>query len=102
MDDYISRQAAINAIEELNAVSFYELNEHSEEAYKDIKAAIRRISLADVRPVVRGHWLLPPDSYPFCSECGKQPTYTGVFRSPVYSDFCPHCGADMREEDRSE
>lgn len=52
---------------------------------------------ADVKEVVRGEWI--KDDYgsyiKICSICGKKPLATpnGV---PSYSDFCPHCGADMR------
>ena len=49
----------------------------------------------DVRPVVRGKWIKPtrvPDSMlDECSVCGFD---TGAYTF----NFCPNCGADMREE----
>lgn len=53
---------------------------------------------ADVRPVVRGRWRWVGqdqwnDCYE-CSQCGKMNTDN--------SNFCPNCGADMREETNSE
>jgi len=55
------------------------------------------ISAADVRPVVRGHWiehisdLFPADSTIECDQChAEQPT-------GIDDNFCPNCGADMRE-----
>lgn len=52
----------------------------------------------DVRPVVRGHWishtsdLFPADSTIECDQCHEeQPAWIG-------DNFCPHCGADMRED----
>ena len=47
---------------------------------------------ADVRPVARGEWRkIGKNSCIFvCSACDK--TF------PCKTDFCPNCGADMREE----
>lgn len=52
---------------------------------------------ADVRPVVRGRWILhmnemfPADSTIECDQCHEE-------QSAFISDsFCPNCGADMRE-----
>ena len=45
-DDVISRQEAIKELEELNAISFYELNEHSREAYREIKQMLKELSPA--------------------------------------------------------
>jgi hypothetical protein len=51
-------------------------------------------TVADVRPVVRGKWIKPtrvPDSMlSECSVCGFD---TGAYTF----NFCPNCGADMRE-----
>ena len=41
--DCISRQEAIKELEELNAISFYELNEHSREAYREIKQMLKEL-----------------------------------------------------------
>jgi len=48
---------------------------------------------ADVRPVVRGHWV---DGA--CSNCGF---FTDVVMSRFFS-YCPNCGADMREPPKEE
>jgi len=50
---------------------------------------IKNIPAADVRPVVRGHWI---DGT--CSNCGF---FTDVVMSRFFS-YCPNCGADIREE----
>lgn len=53
------------------------------------------IPAADVRPVVRGEWIVKTDAdgktYGVCSECGYK-QYAGHLK------FCPNCGADMRPE----
>lgn len=48
---------------------------------------------ADFRPVVRGKWEHFGSDVFRCSKCGYgiQPWNIGV-------NFCPNCGADMREE----
>lgn len=38
--EYISKDYLLKELEELNIVSFYELNEHSKEAYNDFKGLI--------------------------------------------------------------
>lgn len=54
---------------------------------------------ADVRPVMRGEWIPTCiyDYYYKCSACGEigplEPQGEGVFRF----NFCPNCGADMRD-----
>ena len=82
---------------------------------------VEDIPAADVRPVVRGHklthnrpiagywasgkldggwdgmegrvWVEPIMNNPvdYCSECGKR-------LDDTFQNFCPNCGADMREE----
>lgn len=51
---------------------------------------------ADVKPVVKGEWIDKGyhEEWTFeCSVCGGC--------SPEEYDFCPHCGADMREEGKT-
>ena len=52
------------------------------------------IPAADVRPVVRGKWVqgdMPTYGGYKCSVCGAN---TVLYKA----NFCPNCGADMREE----
>lgn len=84
MGDYIHRDAAkaelvwvgasVNAIEAMNSVPS-----------------------ADVRPVVHGHWIYRGrDKGWECSVCHSLCLLD--YESEFYtSEFCPHCGADMRE-----
>lgn len=64
--------------------------------------AIESIPAADVRPAARGKWNRT-DAYPhrlYCSVCYK--TYLKndelLERWEFPLNFCPNCGADMREE----
>ena len=46
MDDTISRAAALKGLEDLNIASFYEENEHSKEAYTEVKAMLKALPSA--------------------------------------------------------
>ena len=55
------------------------------------------IPAADVRPMVRGKWVADGDGYHWtynCSVCGWKDGYPFNERH----NYCPNCGADMREE----
>ena len=97
MTDYISRRAAIEAVDECTklkiADDFYTVYT------EDMKDMIADIPAADVRENVKGEWIVESvdlfhgeevgESY-ICSVCGKD-----AFDK---FDFCPNCGADMRGE----
>ena len=70
----------------------------------DVETIIRSIPAADVRPVVRGKWELEyePNGKPYCfhcSICDGDFHYIGI---TTKYDFCPNCGADMREPPKEE
>ena len=59
-----------------------------------------KLPAADVRPVVRGKWV-PKNTdgswrVDTCSACKKDTHY--VRYAPAYN-YCPNCGADMREDE---
>jgi len=61
-------------------------------AYADAMDFIDAIPAADVQPVKRGRWVTvrdDGDSLTICTHC-----YETMFFGRT--DFCPHCGADMR------
>lgn len=61
-----------------------------------IKKKLDHIPAADVRPVVRGHFTHDGSEWTnrwICSECGYK-----WFFTKAECNFCPNCGADMREE----
>lgn len=85
MDDFISREAALSA--QNKSMNLNEMRER-----------LKRIPAADVRPVVRGKWVDAVQSchdspHVRCSMCGEY--YWRYFNK---FNFCPNCGADMREE----
>ena len=97
-EDAISRKAVLDAISELNAVSFYEAQEDSKECYYEIRNAIKQLS--SVKPVEKtGYWTDEGFCGDYiCSVCKNEidsdvPNMRGfTFELPRY---CPNCGANM-------
>ena len=57
--------------------------------YEDMVKCVSNIPTADVRENVKGEWILHQDSKTWeCSVCHKYQV--------VWTDYCSHCGADMR------
>lgn len=97
MDDNISRQVAIDAIN--NHFGF-----NIEEEYGSaVQEVINGLPSAERK---RGKWIKMPefcgddvsgfiDNHFRCSECWREAEINswGFY---ILSDFCPHCGADMR------
>ena len=82
--DYISREAAIKNVINQMRVSKSELC---------MRERLLNLEAADVRPVVRGKWVqgdMPTYGGYKCSVCGAN---TVLYKA----NFCPNCGADMRE-----
>lgn len=98
MAEYIEREAAIKDI--CNRLS----NEYG--VYSVVKNLINHVPAADVAPVRHGRWIevkgfTGVEAFGYreecvdgfaCSVCGKE-----VDVSEGYFNFCPNCGADMRE-----
>lgn len=93
MADYISREAAINAV----------LSEPPEAHYPDWYAAIlKELPAADVEPVRRGWWKTFDSSYWRSTQYGVQEIDCVKIRcglcgrgSAVRTNYCPNCGAKM-------
>ena len=88
MDDYIAREAFRREIAEYRPGRSYE------DAWA--LSILDSTPSADVRPVVHGHWVYeePNGANSFkgaywCDQCHQPESYR--------KNFCPNCGADMRE-----
>lgn len=109
--EYLERDAVIAAVDKhLNTV----LNKASDKTQLDCGIAagydmahrhcidvISTIPAADVRPVVRGKWIGDKVAfYRGCPECGCYLEYAvdTFLDNGDHYNFCPNCGADMREE----
>lgn len=102
-DELISRQAAIDAVNDVIADYVPNLFGRYEALPLEMASAVNR--LPSVNPQRTGHWIQTQekdDAEPFilweCSECHKE------FRSVVHkvSNYCPDCGAKMVEPQESE
>ena len=109
--EYIDKSDIISNLEKLNAISFYELNEHSKETYNEIKEMIQNMNGQDLR--LHGEWVhttVGNTEFINCKNCGCGcPLYSYVKKGEkeekiqhYETDFCPNCGADMRKEGESE
>ena len=96
--DYISRQAAIDALNDLSE----NYTEKGREWHPHINFVIETIDAlppADVKPVVRGKWIAEPNCMYRCSECKSHfPSLKGYMEDK----YCRECGADMREGDAND
>ena len=105
MADYIEREKAFNAV--LKLIPKVDDDGYCWVIRGDAATAIDSIPAADVRPVVRGKWKRLVDftgveAFGYketmivgygCNACGYK-----VDVSEGNYNFCPNCGADMREE----
>ena len=91
--------------------------EYDDEDYNyDVISALRTVSKkinevipADVQSVKRGHWYDVGAEYikeigqfkihAFCSECHRLNYYMDDYSQNMETEFCQHCGADMREHE---
>lgn len=97
-DDTISRRAALKGLEDLNIASWYELNEHSNEAYHEIKQMLETLPTVDAAPIRRGEWVdvhfrtVPYDRITGAKKC----PYCGKKKDKyVQWNWCPNCGAKL-------
>lgn len=113
MAEYIEREAAISYIKDNQCKRCSDIGLCGKCAVLTAIKLFESIPAADVRPVVRGKWvpdydyaeydfdgstpLLEPRKYQDgwqCSLCGQY--------LPSKANFCPNCGADMREPPKFE
>lgn len=103
MDDFISRQSAIDALGERPMV-WTEDNEYDlgcASQYDSDRLAIETVPSADVQPVRHGHWILQENQNQddvnngnylyFCSNCNHGDVHAKTVEVP----FCWFCGTTM-------
>jgi len=99
MDDLISRQAAIEAIDAVFPVDPMKSEYAQGIACGAALAKTYVEQLPSAQPErKKGKWIYKNFVW-FCSECDNSPTKGMGYvqgHDELY-DFCPHCGADMRE-----
>ncbi len=93
MNEYITKEAAIEAVEDTNIELF--LSE-----WKEIEEKINAIPTADVVSVVYGHWIWHEEEFEYeCSACHCRFDYNHTFEifdnGFQYANYCPNCGVKM-------
>jgi len=95
MVKYIDREMAIEICD------WYEHTfAECEYAIRPIADDLKKLPVADVRPVRHGQWIHDGLDFPHgndwihCSECGKR----GINVPADLTDYCPNCGARMDGE----
>ena len=90
--EYIERQRAI--VDACNSLELYPSE------YAELENALNRIPAADVAPVRRGRWkstgvlvgLMNFEYFYRCTACGRR-------GGDTKTNYCPHCGALMDNEE---
>ncbi len=92
MGDYVERQSVLEIVKRTSG------------DYATAFSEISRLKSANVREDVHGKWIVVEYEYLNCSVCGKA-MYTGCSSSKEtmilkdhWKNFCPNCGAMMREK----
>lgn len=91
MNEYISKGNAIFAVSALPLTLDAETTQRAIEA-------VRTVPAADVKPVVRGKWIntyIQGVHHYRCTNCGEY--IEAIWTANFDYNFCPNCGADMRE-----
>ena len=110
MPDYISREAVIDSLVGWAAqlTEPYGKNDEYVRCLESAAYNIEQLPASDVRPVVRGKWEevdrapifegMEKHSTYRCSSCRAYQFYDVFDDGTARYNFCPNCGADMREE----
>ena len=93
MDDYISRQMAMDSAHK-KIFSKWELFHEKSLNEQDIKDMLCDLPSADVQLVRHGHWIANNYFSMKCDQCG----YSIPDWRWVESKYCPNCGARMDGE----
>lgn len=93
MAEYIDKRDLLSIIDERNRNTC-----NGKLSCLQMKRMIEKIPEAEVAPVRHGHWIDCEDEYSGyvrCSVCGDE--FTCWEADCAHTDFCPGCGADMRD-----
>ena len=100
MDDLISRQAAIDAIEGIDCSDGVGLSALKCDVVDNAVATIK--ALPPTQPQrIKGKWERKESELSWwyeCSSCGETPLYS-PYSDEVLTPFCPWCGAEMRQQE---
>lgn len=97
-DDLISRQEAISALGNAGLINYA--------ATGSSNGLIHAMNVIKGLPTAqperkKGKWVEVTDGtciWKVCDQCGEKPLWNEWRTDRCESDFCPNCGADMRDE----
>ena len=97
MDEYITKEAAIEAFEWGDADVIEDYGDGCDFGFSRgaIKSAINSIPAADVAQVVHGRWMKRIKGGTLCSRCGSYTQHKGNVLDMSKAIACPWCGAKM-------
>ena len=90
--EYIAKEFVIDAIEELKTKPMPKAL-----LFDHLTKLIEIFPTEDFAPVKHGHWIYE-NFYTHCSVCGNMAIYD-KYGQEVESDYCPHCGAKMDDNE---
>lgn len=98
MDDLISREAAVDEVEQWAEHGYDVIH------WTGIKAMLEVQPAVDAVPVVHARWIDYKDDHQ-CSACKEHTIIDYYVWKAIQFEFCPYCGAKMdgeRREDHAE
>lgn len=97
MDEYITKEAAIEAFEWGDADVIEDYGDGCDFGFSRgaIKSGINSIPAADVATVVHGRWMKRIKGGTLCSRCGSYTQHKGDVLDMSKAIACPWCGAKM-------
>lgn len=95
MAEHIEREAVYNT---LKAMYCDECTDEKCQMceYAQIMFVLDNLPIADVQPVRRGRWEKTKSVIMYCSVCKNEAYWDTDYGQQLF-DYCPYCGADMRE-----
>lgn len=101
MSEYIKREDAIDAVRKAYVDYIPILYGRTQEIPLKVDMALTNIPSADVVERKRGEWVSrnPYWHTAICSNCNKVTMFEDWDGEVLDYNFCPNCGADMRERE---
>ena len=93
MTDYIERETAIKEIKR----EWAKLPLSETTGFGILMRVLTTLPDADVKPAVHGKWIKVPRMNDQCDQCKHYFPVVDFINRPFQINFCPYCGADMRE-----
>ena len=91
MTEYIEREAVCYQLAKQATI------DGQPRAIKRAAKIVANFPAADVRPVVRGEWIFD-GHHMRCNQCKEYMCQEDREGDTISQNFCPNCGADMRQE----